>query len=123
MNRVSSIFSQMLKLVPAPLFLLLSERVTSKLTQAERAHRLRLPKRLLRLDSSIIDLCASIFKWAKYPTAKGAVKLHVKRDHDGLLPHYNDGLLPHYAVISDGKTSEIAVARNLDLPTGSMRIS
>ena len=96
------------------LFLLLSERLTSKLTQAERAPRLRLPKRLLSLDSSIIDLCANIFNWAKYRTAKGAVKLHVLLD--------NDGLLPHYAVISDGKTSDIAVARNLDLPTGSMLV-
>ena len=73
---------------------------------------LSLPAKLLSLDSTMIDLCAEVFDWAKYKTTKGAVKIHLLLDHDGLLPHY--------AVITDGKKSDISVARTLDLPKGAM---
>jgi hypothetical protein len=96
------------------LFLLLSESLSKKLSLGERSARLDLPKRLLSLDSTVIDLCAQVFDWAKYRKTKGAVKLHLLLDHEGLLPHY--------AVITDGKQSDIDVARNLDLPAGSMLV-
>src|SRR5690606_7632726 len=92
------------------LFTLLSTRLTAQLSPAERAPRLRLPKRLLSLDSTVIDLCAKVVEWAKYRKTKGAVKLHLLLDHEGLLPHF--------AVVTEGKVSDISVARNLDLPTG-----
>ena len=69
------------------LFTLLNARLTALLSPAERAPRLALPHRLLRLDSTVIDLCAKVFDWAKYRTAKGAVKLHLLLDHEELLPH------------------------------------
>jgi hypothetical protein len=96
------------------LFTQLSASLTAQLTQAERDPRLKLPHRLLSLDSTVIDLCAKVFDWAKYRKAKGAVKLHLLLDHEGLLPHY--------AVITEGKTSDISVARKLDLPAGSMLV-
>jgi len=86
--------------------------LVAKLGPAPSASRLGLPGKLLSLNSSVIDLCPKVFDGAKYRTAKGAVKLHLVLDHDGLIPHY--------AVITDGKTSDIAVARQLDLPKGSM---
>jgi hypothetical protein len=73
---------------------------------------LTVPGQLLSLDSTMVDLCAAVFDWAKYKTTKGAVKIHLLLDHDGLMPHY--------AVITEGKTSDIAVARTLDLPKGAM---
>ena len=73
---------------------------------------LSVPTRLLSLDSTMIDLCAEVFDWARYKTTKGAVKIHLLLDHDGLLPHY--------AVITEGKQSDIAVARTLELPKGAM---
>lgn len=73
---------------------------------------LSVPTRLLSLDSTMIDLCAEVFDWARYKTTKGAVKIHLLLDHDGLLPHY--------AVITEGKQSDIAVARTLELPRGAM---
>jgi hypothetical protein len=75
-------------------------------------HKFRFRSRLLSLDASTIDLCAAIFDWAKYKRTKGAVKLHLLLDHDGHLPRY--------AVITDGKTSDIEVARQLELPAGSI---
>ncbi|MCZ2153070.1 MAG: IS4 family transposase [Bryobacterales bacterium] len=96
------------------LFALLRESLTAKLSPGQRAPRLNLPAKLLSLDSTVIDLCAKVFDWAKYRKAKGAVKLHLLLDHEGLLPHY--------AVITEGKRSDIAVARNLDLPAGSLLV-
>lgn len=95
-------------------FTQLSARLVAQLSPAERAPRLRLPKRLLSLDSTVVDLCAKVFDWAKYRKTKGAVKLHLLLDHEGLLPHF--------AVVTEGKVSDISVARTLDLPAGSMLV-
>ena len=75
-------------------------------------HRFRFKSKLLSLDATTIDLCAKVFDWAKFQRTKGAVKLHLLLDHDGHLPRY--------AVITDGKRSEIEVARRLELPPGSI---
>lgn len=70
--------------------------------------------KLFSLDATVIDLCASVFDWAKFRATKGAVKLHLLLDHDGHLPAY--------AVITPGKQHEIRVARRLKLPPGSMLV-
>ena len=57
----------------------------------------------MSLDSTTIDLCASVFDWAQFKAHKGAVKLHVQLNHSGYLPCY--------VVITDGKSSDIAAAR------------
>ena len=74
--------------------------------------KFRFKNKLYSLDSSVIDLCASIFDWAKFRRTKGAVKLHLLLDHDGYLPSY--------AHITEGKTHDIAVARLLNLAPGSI---
>jgi hypothetical protein len=46
------------------------------------------------LDSTTIDLCLSIFPWAKFRKAKAAVKLHTLLDIRGSIPtfiHVSDG--------------------------------
>lgn len=60
------------------------------------------------------DLSASIFDWAKYKRTKGAIKLHLLLDHDGYLPSF--------AVVTEGKHSEVAVARNLRLEAGTILV-
>ena len=97
------------------LFHSLRSSLMAKLGPVRSGSNLGLPGKLLSLDSTVIDLCAKVFDWAKYRIAKGAVKLHLLLDHDGLIPHY--------AVITDGKTSDIAVARQMDLPKGSVKTS
>ncbi len=72
----------------------------------------RFKNKLYSLDASVIDLCLSMYDWAKFRRAKGAVKLHLLLDHDGCLPSY--------AVITDGKTHEIRMARALQLPAGAI---
>ena len=75
---------------------------------------LELPGRLLSLDSTLIDLCAKVFDWAKYRTAKGAVKINLLLDHDGLLPGV--------AIITDGKSSDIRTAHKFSFPKGSIAV-
>ena len=75
-------------------------------------HRFRFKNKLYSLDASTIDLCLSVFPWAKFRTTKGAIKLHVGLDHDGYLPTF--------VQITDGKVHEVNMARTLNLPKGSI---
>ena len=68
--------------------------------------------KLLSLDATIIDLCETMYDWAKYQRGKGAVKLHLLLDHDGYLPVF--------ARITEGKEHEIHTARGLDFPADSI---
>jgi IS4 transposase len=68
----------------------------------------------MSLDGSIIDLSASMFDWAKYKRTKGAIKLHLLLDHNGYLPSF--------AVVTEGKHSEVAVARSLHLEPGTILV-
>jgi hypothetical protein len=85
-----------------------------RLGVAKAGSKLGLPGKLLSLDATVIDLCASVFDWAHFRTTKGAVKLHLLLDHDGYLPCY--------AVITEGKVHEIQVARKLKLQRGAMLV-
>jgi len=51
-------------------------------------HKFRFKNKLLSMDATIIDLCQSMFDWARYRQGKGAVKLHMLLDHDGYLPTF-----------------------------------
>ena len=48
------------------------------------------------LDSTTIDLCLNLFRWAKFRRTKGAIKLHALLDLRGPIPsfiHISDGKL------------------------------
>ena len=75
-------------------------------------HGFRFRHKLYSLDSSFLELSLAVFPWATYKSAKGAAKLHVGLDHDGYMPAF--------VSLTDGKTSDIAEARGLSLPRGSM---
>jgi hypothetical protein len=53
------------------------------------------------LDASTIDLCLSMFPWAKFRKAKGAVKLHTLMNLQGNIPEF--------ILISDGKLHDVNV--------------
>ena len=55
-----------------------------------------------------------MFDWAQYKRAKGAAKLHLVLDHEGYLPSY--------AVITDGKTADITVAKSMTFAPGTMLV-
>jgi hypothetical protein len=77
-------------------------------------HKFRFKNKLFSIDGSTIELCASIFDWAKFRRTKGAVKLHLMLDHDGLLPCY--------AVITDGKQHEVTVTRQWEFAPGTVLV-
>lgn len=79
---------------------------------APKNRKFRFKNKLLSLDSSTIALCLSLFPWAKFRRTKGAVKLHLLLDHDGYLPTY--------AHITEGKKHDVTIARQIDLPPGSI---
>jgi len=82
---------------------------------AQRSKRkFRFKHKLLSLDATMMPLCLSAFDWALYQRNKGAVKLHMVLDHDGYLPKF--------AVISDGKTHEIEVARQQEFEPGTVLV-
>jgi hypothetical protein len=74
----------------------------------------RFKNKLMSLDASVIDLCASLFDWATFRRTKGAVKLHLLLDHEGYLPTY--------VVITEGKRHEATVAKTLTFAPGSILV-
>ena len=68
--------------------------------------------KLVSLDATVIDLCLSMYDWAKFRRTKGAVKLHLVLDHDGYLPSF--------AVITDGKAHEVKVAYLFEFDSGTI---
>jgi transposase len=75
-------------------------------------HRFHFKNKLLSLDATLIELCATVFDWAQYRRTKGAVKLHLLLDHQGLLPSY--------AVITEGRIHESRIARTLRFEPGTI---
>lgn len=72
---------------------------------AKSKRRFRFKNPLYSIDSSTIDLCLSMYDWARFRRAKGAIKLHLMLDHQGCLPCW--------ALITDGKTSDVKVGQKL----------
>jgi hypothetical protein len=50
---------------------------------ARREAPFRFKNKLFSLDATLIELCVTLFDWAKYRQKKGAIKLHLLLDHDG----------------------------------------
>jgi putative transposase len=62
------------------------------------------------MDAPTIDVCLSVFPWAKFRAQKGAVKLNGGLGHDGVIPAFSD--------LTDGKTHEVNIGRTIKLPKG-----
>lgn len=86
--------------------------VLAKAQMAAPSKKLAFKHKLYSLDSTIIELCATMFDWAKYRTSKGAAKLHLLLNHDGCLPHY--------ALITEGKVADVSIAQQWEMPKGSI---
>lgn len=80
-----------------------------------RQVKFRVKSKIFILDSSTISLCLSLFDWAKYKTAKGAVNMHTLLDYDGNLPVYVN--------ITDGKTADNKGAMDIPLVKGSVVVA
>ncbi len=77
-------------------------------------HTFRFKNPLYSLDSSTITLCLSMFRWAKFRTRKGALKIHALLDHRGHLPSA--------LVITDGKGADIKAAQRFHFEPDSILV-
>ena len=63
------------------------------------------------LDSTTIDLCLSVFPWARFRTHKAAIKMHTLLDIRGPIPTFIE--------VSDGKMSDVKIFDALTPEPGS----
>ena len=63
------------------------------------------------LDSTVIDLCLSVFDWAPFRSTKAAVKLHTLLDLRGAIPAFIH--------VSDGKMGDVSVLNILPVEAGA----
>ena len=63
------------------------------------------------MDSTTIDLCQSLFPWARFRKNKSGIKLHT------LLKA--DGALPAFIRITEAKMHDGRAAREIPVPKGS----
>jgi len=75
---------------------------------------LELKETVYALDASTIDLCLSVFPWARFRTTKGAVKLHTLLDLRGDIPTF--------IWITDGKVHDVNVLDHLIPEAGAIYI-
>lgn len=66
------------------------------------------------LDSTTIDLCIALFRWAHYQRDRGAVKIHTLLDLRGPIPAFID--------ITDGKVADVDILDSLIPEAGSFYI-
>ena len=66
------------------------------------------------LDSTTIDLCLSLFPWARFRRRKGAVKLHTLLDLRGNIPTF--------VRITHGKTHDVTVLDHLPIEPGAFYV-
>ncbi|MBA3035835.1 MAG: IS4 family transposase [Desulfobacterium sp.] len=62
---------------------------------------LELDETVYALDSSTIDLCLSVFPWARFRKTKSAIKLHTLLDLRGNIPSF--------VAITDGKVHDVNI--------------
>jgi hypothetical protein len=73
-----------------------------------------LDQSLYALDSTTIDLCLSLFPWAKFRRRKAAVKMHTLLDLHGNIPTF--------IRITDGKTHDVNILDELLPEPGSFYV-
>lgn len=97
---------------PYELYEALFKMLLNRIGRNAKGHGFKFQNKLYSLDSTKIDLCLSLFPWAEYRQAKGAIKLHVGLNHDGMLPEFMS--------LSNGKCHDVRIGKKIDFPKGSI---
>ena len=66
------------------------------------------------LDATVINLCYSLFPWAKYRTRKGAIKMHVLLEHENYLPEF--------IMITEGNQHELNLGKQMPIKPDSILV-
>ena len=75
---------------------------------------LDLKETVYALDATTIDLCLSLFPWAKFRTTKGGIKMHTLLDLRGPIPSFVE--------ITPAKVHEVNILDTLILEAGSFYV-
>ena len=75
---------------------------------------IQLNREVYALDSTTIDLCMSLFPWARFRKHKAAVKVHTLMDLKGSIPTF--------IRITDGKVHDVNILDNLVLEPGAIYV-
>lgn len=75
---------------------------------------LELQETVYALDASTIDLCLSVFPWARFRKTKGAIKLHTLLDLRGNIPSF--------VAITDGKVHDVNILDKLIPEMGAIYV-
>jgi len=94
--------------VPYQVYENLFNSMLKKCANLTQGNKFKFKNPLYALDSSIIDLCLSVFDWAKFRRTKGGLKLHCLFDLKTQIPAFN--------VITPAKESDVKVAKQTELP-------
>ena len=81
---------------------------------ADESFGVELAQTVYALDSTTIDLCLSLFPWARFRSTKAAIKLHTLLDLRGPIPTMIS--------ISDGKQADVNVLDELILEPGAFYV-
>lgn len=73
---------------------------------------IHLKRTVYALDTTTIDLCLSLFPWARFRKHKAAIKLHTLLDLRGSIPTV--------IIITDGKTHEINILDQITWEAGAI---
>jgi transposase len=87
---------------------------TARHLYADDPFGVELDQTVYALDSTTIDLCLSLFPWARFKKHKAAIKLHTLLDLRGSIPSFIQ--------ITDGKVSDVNVLDDLIPEPGSFYI-
>lgn len=71
-------------------------------------------KQVFALDSTTIDLCLSLFPWARFHHGKGAIKMHTLMDLQGSIPVFIH--------ISDGRVHDVNILDEIAIQPGAIYI-
>lgn len=88
---------------PSQIFEGLFYRLLERCQEVTPKHRFKFKNPLHTLDATTIDLCLSVFPWAKFRQAKGGIKLHYDLNHAGMIPEF--------LRVTPAKEHEITVAK------------
>lgn len=87
---------------------------TARSLYAKDDFGLQLEQTVYALDATTIDLCLSLFPWAKFRKSKGAVKMHMLLDLRGNIPTT--------IIITNGKVHEVHALDRIVIEAGAIYI-
>lgn len=86
----------------------------ARILYANEDFGIQLNRDAFALDSTTIDLCLSLFPWAKFRKHKAAIKVHTLMDLKGSIPTFIH--------ITDGKVHDVNILDELILQPGAIYI-